>query len=182
MAQRGALDGRDSLPNPPTVMQVTVESGPRGRVPAVRPVRLPALVIVALVVAGAMVGGVLVAVSGGGASRGGAQTPAPAHQTPSALATIGESGPRMRGVAQVASVTEAYRFPLGCMGMTLTRRTFADALASRTGPCWRYGVFVTAILRRIGGVWQLALEATSRTCPQVVLPPYIRAELAVCRR
>jgi hypothetical protein len=68
------------------------------------------------------------------------------------------------------------------MGMTLSRRGLADALASRTGPCWRYGVFVTAVLRQVRGVWQLGLEATSRSCPRIALPASIRAELAVCRR
>jgi len=43
-------------------------------------------------------------------------------------------------------------------------------------------VFVTAVLRRVDGVWSLALEATSRSCPQIALPPDVRAQLAVCRR
>jgi len=68
------------------------------------------------------------------------------------------------------------------MGITLTRQALAGALRSRTGPCWRYGVFVTAVLRRVDGVWSLALEATSRSCPQIALPPDVRAQLAVCRR
>jgi hypothetical protein len=82
----------------------------------------------------------------------------------------------------VAEVTETYRFPLGCMGTTLTRQALAGALRSRTGPCWRYGVFLTAILRRGDGVWRLGLEATSRSCPRIALPADIRAQLAVCRR
>ena len=181
MAHHGALDGWDSLPNPPSILQVTVESGPRGRVGAVGAGRPWALLVVSLAVVGAVVGGVLVAAGGGGSAR---RSPAQmlSRQATVGQATVGQAGPRLRGVAQVASVTEAYRFPLGCMGTTLTRRALADALASRTGPCWRYGVFVTAILRRIGGVWQLALEATSRSCPQIALPANIRAELAVCRR
>lgn len=95
---------------------------------------------------------------------------------------ISDPTPRLRGVAQVAEVTQAYRFPLSCMGMTLTREALAGALRSRTGPCWRYGVFVTATLRRVDGVWQLALEANSRSCPQLALPADVRAQLAVCRR
>lgn len=177
MAQRGALDGRDSLPNPPSIVHVTVQSGPRGRGAAAASRRLrAALVVAGVVVAGAVVGGVLVATDGGGGARRAPMPTRPAH------ATVAQVGPRLRGTAQLASVTEAYRFPLGCMGMTLTRQGRADALASRTGPCWRYGVFVTAILRRVGGVWRLALEATSRSCPQIALPPSIRSELAVCRR
>jgi hypothetical protein len=169
MAQRGAPDGRDSLSNPPSVVRVTVESGPRDRPALPGAGRLRALLLVGLVVAGAVAGGVLLVTRGGGAARRAAES----------TGSI-EAGPRLRGTAQVASVTEAYRFPLGCMGITLTRQAFA--LRSRTGPCWHYGVFVTAILRRTGGVWQLALEAMSRSCPQVALPASIRAELAVCRR
>jgi preprotein translocase subunit SecG len=175
MAQRSALDGRDSLQNPPSVVEVTIEPGPRGRVAAAGAVRVRALVVLSLVLAGAVIGGVLVAAGGGGAARRGF------GQTRSASATPAQAGPRLRGMGQVTAVT-AYRFPLGCMGMTLTRRALAHALRSRSGPCWRYGVFVTAILRRSDGVWQLALEATSRSCPRIALPPNIRANLAVCRR
>lgn len=176
MGQRGRLYGRDSLSNQPSIVQVTVEPGRRDGEATARAVRLRALVVVSLVVAGAVVGGVLLTAGRGGSAR---RSP---ERTRSGEATVGQAGPRLRGVAQVASLTEAYRFPLGCMGMTLTRQGLVDALANRTGPCWRYGVFVTAVLRRIGGTWQLALEATSRSCPRIVLPSNIRAELAVCRR
>jgi hypothetical protein len=88
----------------------------------------------------------------------------------------------MGGVGQLVTSTEAYRFPLGCMSMTMTPEAMAHVLHTRTGPCWRYGVFITAILRRVGGVWRLALEATSRTCPRLSLPAAVRAQLAVCRR
>jgi hypothetical protein len=164
MAQRGAPDDRDSLPNPPSVVHVTVEAGPSAR-------GLRALLVLGLVVAGAALGGVLLVTGSGGAAKRG----------PASTRTV-QAGPRLRGTAQVAAVTEAYRFPLGCMGMTLSHRALADALTSRTGPCWRYGVFVTAVLRQVDGVWQLGLEATSRSCPRIALPASIRAELAVCRR
>jgi hypothetical protein len=88
----------------------------------------------------------------------------------------------MRGVDQLVTMSEAYRFPLGCMGVTMTAQALAGALRARTGPCWRFGMFVTAILRRVDGVWRLALEATSRSCPRVPLPAPVRAQLAVCRR
>lgn len=76
-----------------------------------------------------------------------------------------------------------YRYPLGCMGASLStsgRPSVSDARGG--GPCWRYGVYVTAILRQVRGVWQLALEAVSPSCPVVSLPPVVRAQLAVCRR
>lgn len=52
----------------------------------------------------------------------------------------------------------------------------------RAGPCWRYGVFITAILRRVGDDWRLALEATSPSCPALSLPPEVEAQVVVCRR
>ena len=159
MAQRSALDGWDSLPNPPSVVQVTVESVRRDRGTWIGSARLRALIA----------GGL-----GGGAAN-------PPHRA-GANVPITDPTPRLRGIAQVAEVTEAYRFPLGCMAVTPTRQALAGALRSRTGPCWRYGVFVTAILRRADGVWRVALEATSRSCPQIVLPADVRAQLAVCRR
>jgi hypothetical protein len=171
MAQRGAPDHWDSVPNPPSVVQVTVEPGPRGRPPMAHAARSWAFVIVSLLVAGAVGGGVLLVSGGGGGER----------RALGSTASI-QAGPRLRGTAQVASVTEAYRFPLGCMSMTITPEAMAHVLRSRTGPCWRYGVFITAVLRQTGGVWRLGLEATSRSCPRIALPASIRAELAVCRR
>ena len=164
MAQRSASDGRNSLANGPSVVRVTVEATPSAR-------RRPALLVAGLVIAGATVGGLLLLMGSGGAAK---RVPVP---TRTVLA-----GPRLRGTAQVGSVTEAYRFPLGCMSMTVTPEAMAHALRSRTGPCWRYGVFITAILRQTGGVWRLGLEATSRSCPRIALPASIRAELAACRR
>jgi hypothetical protein len=173
MAQRSALDGWDSLPNPPSVVQVTVESVRRDRGTWIGSARLRALIAVTLI------GAVLTAALIAGGLGGGAANPP--HRA-GANVPITDPTPRLRGIAQVAEVTEAYRFPLGCMAVTPTRQALAGALRSRTGPCWRYGVFVTTILRRVDGVWRLALEATSRSCPQIALPADVRAQLAVCRR
>ncbi len=174
MARRGALNGWDSLPNPPSVVQVTVESHPRGRSTGLGPGRLRALIAVTLIGAGLAAVLIVGSVGGGAASRSG--------RTPGMNAPVSDATPRLRGVAQVAEVTQAYRFPLGCMGRTLTSQALAGALRSRTGPCWRYGVFLTAILRHVDGVWRLALEATSSSCPQIALPADVRAQLAVCQR
>jgi hypothetical protein len=174
MAQRSAPDGWDSFPNPPSVVQVTVESGPRGRRIGVGPKPLRALIAVSLIGAGLAAVVIAGGVGGGAAPRSG--------RTAGINVPISDPTPRLRGVAQVAEVTQAYRFPLGCRGITPTRRALAGALRSRTGPCWHYGVFVTAILRRADGVWGLALEATSRSCPQITLPADVRPQLAVCRR
>jgi hypothetical protein len=78
--------------------------------------------------------------------------------------------------AGILAEAAAYRFPLGCLGATLR----GDALRKRTGPCWHYGVYVTAELRRVHGVWRLMLDARSDACPRVPLPAVIRELLADC--
>jgi hypothetical protein len=175
MAQRRASDGWDSLPNPPSVLQVTVESGPGGRAAGPRARRMQALAAVGLIAAGAVVGAVLFAGGNVGARR-------VVETTPPVYISSARPTPVMRGVDQIVTMSEAYRFPLGCMGATITAQALTAALRGRTGPCWRYGVFVTAILHRVDGVWRLALEATSRSCPGVALPTLVRAQLVVCRR
>ncbi len=56
----------------------------------------------------------------------------------------------------------------------------AAHIAGRSGPCWHYGVYVTAVLRRDHGVWHLMLAARSDSCPSVRLPAEIRALLGIC--
>lgn len=88
--------------------------------------------------------------------------------------------------ANVASarIAAVYRYPLGCLGARIVARQPAPSPSpiDHAGPCWRYGVYVTAILRRSAGAWRLALEAISASCPVVSLPLLVRAQLAVCRR
>jgi hypothetical protein len=184
MSRRGAPEYRDSLPNQPSIVRVTVESGPRGRVAGARAVRLrAALVVAGLVVAGAAIGGaVLAAGRGGTPRRASAQMRSVGGARTAEQAVGAQAGPRLRGMSQVTSITEAFRFPLGCMSGTLTREALATALASRTGPCWHYGLFVTAVVRRVDGVWQLALAARSPSCPDIGVPPVVRARLAECQR
>src|SRR6516165_5905619 len=104
MAQRSALDGWDSLPNPPSVVQVTVESVRRDRGTWIGSARLRALIAVTLI------GAVLTAALIAGGLGGGAANPP--HRA-GANVPITDPTPRLRGIAQVAEVTEAYRFPLG---------------------------------------------------------------------
>jgi hypothetical protein len=130
---------------------------------------------VTVIAASVGVGAVLLAGGNGGARR-------VAETAPPVYISSARPTPVMRGVDQIVTMSEAYRFPLGCMGATMTARALTAALRVRTGPCWRYGVFVTAILHQVDGVWRLALEATSRSCPRVPLPALVRAQLAVCRR
>jgi hypothetical protein len=73
---------------------------------------------------------------------------------------------------------------LGCLGATLLggRSALTDGVTNSAGPCWHYGVYVTAVLRRVHGVWRLVLDARSDSCPKVALPPAIRALLAACAK
>lgn len=81
-------------------------------------------------------------------------------------------------------VAAVYRYPLGCLGASLSAGgPVSVALRANTGgPCWRYGVYLTAILVRIHGIWHLGLEAVSRSCPAVSLPASVRAQLVACSR
>ncbi|MBV9940918.1 MAG: hypothetical protein JO262_02220 [Solirubrobacterales bacterium] len=176
MAQHGAVDGSD----PPsaaqvtvvqvTVMEVTVVPGPRRRTATARAGRLVGRGAAGLMVLGAVVGALLV---GGevGMFRGAAARP----PTVVPSAAVADAVP-------LAAATQAYRFPLGCLRITRTRAALAGAVRRRSDPCRRYGVYVTAILRRVGGTWRLALEASGRSCPRVALAAPARGQLAVCRQ
>jgi hypothetical protein len=168
----------DSPADPPpdvevTVVEVTVVPGPRdhevrdriARIGAVARARLVVGLAVAAAVGG--VGGIVVGAPQGG--RSGAPSGA-------VIARPSAAGP--------AGVAAAYRYPLGCLSVTIVASdpAYASARLDRASPCWRYGVYLTAIFHRVDGVWRLALEADSSSCPTVSLPPVVRAQLAVCRR
>jgi hypothetical protein len=89
-----------------------------------------------------------------------------------------------RAAARTPAQAAAYQFPLGCLGATVSRRSSSrpGEAPTRTGPCWHYGVYVTAVLRRVDGVWRLVLAARSDSCPRVPLPAAIRALLVACAR
>jgi len=163
MAQRGAPDDWD----PPSVVQVTVESGPRAAAVEARVRRMRTAIAVGMVGAGVAVCAVFLSVGLTGVRRG-----AERSATAPAPAAIAPDG------SQLVAVAEAYRFPLGCVSLTASD----GKVRARPGPCWRYGVSVTAILRRIAGVWRLALEVRSPNCPRLALPASLLARLAVCRR
>jgi hypothetical protein len=102
---------------------------------------------------------------------------------------VGAGGPRPVGspapaieanAAGVARLAAAYRYPLGCLGITLS--SDRSSMLGRHSPCWRYGVYVTAVLRQVNGVWRLMLEATSPRCPGVPLPDSVRSDLITCQR
>jgi hypothetical protein len=80
----------------------------------------------------------------------------------------------------LARIETAYRYPLGCLGLTLSPDR-SSAVGGQS-PCWHYGVYVTAVLGRDNGVWRLMLEATSPKCPAVPLPSIIQSALIACNR
>lgn len=90
----------------------------------------------------------------------------PAGTAPRAAPSAGATS-EPQSVTQMVAV---YRYPLGCMSPTVSIAEGAKlARVRHSGPCRRYGVFVTAILRRRASQWRLALEAISRSCPAALL-------------
>jgi hypothetical protein len=91
---------------------------------------------------------------------------------------------RQPPIAAEPAVAAAYRYPLGCLGEALSgvRPPVAGVDRHRGGPCWRYGVYLTVLLHRVGRVWRMALEAVSPSCPNVSVPPFVRAQVVVCKR
>ena len=82
------------------------------------------------------------------------------------------------------AVAAAYRYPLGCLGAALSgiRQPVVGGRLDRAGPCWRYGVYLTVVLRRVGRVWRMGLEAVSPSCPDLSVPSFVRAQVVACRR
>jgi len=178
VARRRTPDRRETLASPPPdfhliEVQVTVVPG-RGenrvidRSAVHLGLRACARVIVGLAVLVAAGGAGAVVI---GAVQGGRTGPS----TGVVVARARAAGP--------AGVPAAYRYPLGCLGATISgsNPAYASARLDRTSPCWHYGVYVTAIFHRVHGVWHLALEAVSPSCPAVSLPAAVLAQLAVCR-
>ncbi|HYB31556.1 MAG TPA: hypothetical protein VEF89_33535 [Solirubrobacteraceae bacterium] len=153
MARRGAPDEWD----PPAIVEITVTQGPRARTVPAR--RLVAVIgVLAVILAGVGVG--VAVVHGAGGSAGAAH----------ASGNASDPGP----------VAAASREPLRCLNAAVSAAWPAEI--DRGGPCWHYGVNLTTILRYVHGVWRLALAARSSSCPNVPLPPPVRAQLVVCRR
>jgi hypothetical protein len=162
MEQPRAPDGCGRLADPPRDVEVTIIRAPERRA-AGAGARLPAraLVTVALMLAAA------VAVL---STSGGPRVDRP-HTAPAIRFAATDA-------ASLPAAAAVYRYPLGCLGASLS----GDATASRDGPCWRYGVFLTAVIHRAGGGWRLGLEAVSPRCPRISLPAALRAQLVACRR
>jgi hypothetical protein len=59
-------------------------------------------------------------------------------------------------------------------------RTFARVDFDRATACGAAGTHVTLILRRVGGAWVAAFDATGWRCPSTALPQRVLAELRLC--
>lgn len=81
-----------------------------------------------------------------------------------------------------AGVAAAYRYPLSCLTVTISTRdpAYASARLNRASPCWRYGVYLTAIFHRVDGSWHEVLDANTYACPLVWLPAVVQTQLSVC--
>jgi len=119
-----------------------------------------------------IVGLALIALAGAGALAVGNTSSGPG--SPGVAAPIAEAS-----VAPEPPIAAAYRYPLGCLGQALSGTA---AELDRTSPCWRYGIYVTVVLRRVGRTWRMALEAVSPSCPTLAVPSLVRAQVVVCRR
>jgi hypothetical protein len=81
-----------------------------------------------------------------------------------------------------AGVAAAYRYPANCLSVAFAPadRSYARAQLDRASPCWRYGVWVTAVFHREDGVWHQVLNAHSYSCPVPSLPGLVARQLGVC--
>ncbi len=86
--------------------------------------------------------------------------------------------------AAQAKVATAYSYPPGCLGLALSASAPAGVIArlTRTNPCWRRGVYETAILRKAHGQWRVMLKATSAKCLEVPLSDVVRSDRVICKR
>lgn len=170
MKQPRISDGCDPLVDRPWDVQVTILPGPHASAAPLRIAGIPLIAgvrgLFALAIALAAVGAVLMSV---------VRTPA-RPRVATSVAAVHVAGP--------SPAADPFRYPLGCLGASVpgTDPVAAARRFDPGSPCWRYGVYVTAILRPVHGIWRLALEAVSRSCPAVSLPPRVRAQLAVCVR
>jgi hypothetical protein len=170
MADRRALEDPGAAGESPVLVQITVETRARRNATAgpVRPVGrfapVIAVVLIALLVV-AVVGMV------GGRRTGAAASP---HHTQVAQAST--PGP--------VGVAAAYRYPRGCLDVTIAAAdpAYAAVRLNRVSPCWRYGVYVTAVFHRVGGVWRMMLEAAGTGCPMPSVPAAVRAQLDLCEK
>jgi hypothetical protein len=169
MAQRGVPAGWDSPADRPSILQITVESTPRRRPTVGR-----AHVLLAIGVLAAIAGAIAFAVAvlpGGGSGLAPPPSATPSMPVPPQPSVLVESGPPS------ATAPGLYRFPVGCLYSKVTA-----VERNRTGPCTPHDGYVTAVVRRVGGVWRVTLEPIDPSCSQMPVPPLARGRVKACRR
>jgi hypothetical protein len=152
------------------LVRVTVEAGPRRSVASRQIGRLgrfgPALAAVAIgLFAAAVVGVAANQVTGTAAP--------PVRAQPSPASTPGPVG-----------VAAAYQYPRDCLDVTMDAAdpAYAAVRLNRVSPCWRYGVYATAIFHRVAGVWRMVLNVAAAGCPMTSIPATVRMQLGLCER
>jgi hypothetical protein len=149
-------------------MRVTVETGPRRRASPgqMTALRRRAPVIAAVVIALLAAAAVEVV-----RSRGTGTAAPPLHAQAAQASAPGPVG-----------VAAAYRYPRACLSVTIAAAdpAYAAVRLNRVSPCWRYGVYVTAIFHRVAGVWRMVLDTTGAGCPMTSIPETVRAQLGLC--
>jgi hypothetical protein len=135
-------------------------------------------VLIAIVVLAAIGAAIVVAGLPGGRGRS-TPPPTPAPQTPAPQqpAVLVEGGALIESGPPSAAAPGLYRFPVGCLYSKVTA-----VERNRTGPCAPHDGYVTAAVRRVGGVWRVTLEPIDRSCAPVPVPPLARGKVKACRR
>jgi hypothetical protein len=182
MARRATSDRLGPLADPPSRVHVTVVPGPRAR-PAGERLRVvgnglgaPVVVILTAIVVAVVAIAAIVVVT----SSDGGRVHGPGERRPGRITAQA----RRARTAAHQTVAAAYAYPLGCPGLRLSGGTPAGVIArlTRTNPCWRHGVYVTAILRKARGRWHVMLKATSPKCLEVPLTDVVRSDRVICKR
>jgi hypothetical protein len=168
MADRGAHEDPGATGESPVLVAVTIEPGPRrSTTPRQirRPGRLAPLIAVGVVA-------LFAAAAVGVVASGGTGTAARPLQAQAARAST--PGP--------VGVAAAYRYPRACLSVTTAAvdPAYAAVRLNRASPCWRYGVYVTAIFQRVAGVWRMVLDTTGAGCPMTSVPASVLAQLGLC--
>jgi hypothetical protein len=168
MPREGARDDPRVPGDAPILVEVRVLPGPRGgalsgQIRRLGLLRLAVGAVALVVLVGAFVG----VVAGPMAKR----TEQPLRPQPQQTGNVGPVG-----------VAAAYRYPRACLGVTISRAdpAYAAVRLNRVSPCWRYGVYVTAIFHRVAGMWRLAADVPGAGCSITSIPAAVRAQLGVC--
>jgi hypothetical protein len=168
MAGQAAPDDPRSAGESPILLQVTVGPGTCDGASPVRIRHLGGIAPVVVVALALFMGALVILVTN--------RIPTRAERSRlAAAAQVRNTGP--------VGVAAAYRYPLACLSVTIAPAdpAYAAARLNRASPCWRYGVYATAIFHRVAGVWRMALETSGMSCASASIPAVVRAQLGLCK-